>query len=125
MRNIFVPVVLLLLGGCAAKPLRSDAAAVFLTSRQAPQECRYLGEVSGSQGNLLTADLTRDHDLLQGARNELRNNAQALGANYVVLENQTQSVNAQGPGGVYSASVFGNAYTCPDMASGGASQAGD
>lgn len=105
------------LAGCAATPLRHPgASSIMVTRNPPPQACRFVGEVSGSQGNFLTANLTRDENLVEGARNELRDAAFELGANYVQIELENPSHNTADDslGGVYSSTVIGNAYVCPE-----------
>ncbi len=109
------------IAGCAATPLQSPAAASIMVTRNPPgRECRFLGEVSGSQGNFLTANLTKDQYLVEGARNQMRDAAYELGANYVQieLENPSENTADDSLGGVYSSTVIGNAYFCPDVRSG-------
>jgi hypothetical protein len=74
-----------------------------------------MGEVQGSQGNFWTSEFTSDRNLLTGARNEMRNQALSLGANYVVVETQSHSHNTAGYslGGTYASVIIGNAYKCP------------
>jgi len=105
-----------LLAGCSAKPQHAGSEHILLTGHKAGENCRFLGEVRGTQGNLLTASFTSDEELILGARNEVRNQAAALGANYVVIEQQNQSVNLSGFGGAYNSTLFGNAYKCPQPA---------
>jgi len=74
----------------------------------------FLGEVQGTQGNFWTADFTSDSKLINGARNELRNAAFALRADYVKIETESYSDNTSdiALGGTYSAVIIGNAYHC-------------
>ena len=103
-----------LLAGCAAKPLLPGSQAVVLSKNPPPAHCNYLGEVRGNQGNFWTAEFTSDADLVQGARNELRNAASAMGASYVQIETELFSENTADDslGGTYSAVIIGNAYRC-------------
>ena len=109
-----VPVCLLV--GCAAKPLLPGSEAVILSKEPAPAGCRYLGEVRGSQGNFWTAEFTSDANLVHGARNELRNSANEMLANYVQIVTESFSHNTahESLGGTYSAVVIGNAFKCDD-----------
>lgn len=106
----------LLLAACAAKPLKPGGAAILLSKEPPPSGCEYLGEVRGAQGNFWTAEFTSDARLIEGARNELRNEAFARRANYVKIETESFSHNtANGSlGGTYSAVVIGNAYRCDE-----------
>lgn len=105
---------LCLLAACAAKPLAPGGGAIVLSKEPAPDDCAFLGEVQGSQGNFWTAEFTSDANLIAGARNELRNAALALSANYVKIETESFSQNTADDslGGTYSAVVIGNAYRC-------------
>lgn len=100
---------LVLLCGCAAKPLVPGAESVFLSNDKPSGECTYLGEVHGSQGNIVTADITTHKAAAEGARNEMRNMAFELGANYVHVQQFSHS--ASDSGGT-SASIVGHAYQC-------------
>ena len=106
-----------LLVGCAAKPILPGSEIVMLSKELAPAGCRYVGGVSGTQGNFLTADFTSDANLVHGARNQLRNTANAMRANYVQIVTESLSHNTAdgGLGGTYSAVVIGNAYICDNI----------
>lgn len=107
---------MLLLAACAAKPLLPGGEIVVLSKEPAPAECEFLGEVQGKQGNFWTADFTSDANLINGARNELRNAAHAMNANYVKIETESISHNTadHSLGGAFSAVVIGNAYRCSE-----------
>jgi len=87
---------------------------VLLSKEPAHAECVFLGEVQGTQGNLWTADLTSDSNLINGARNQVRNAAYELHADYVKIETESLSHNTSDHslGGTYSAVIIGNAYRC-------------
>jgi len=110
--NAILP--LCLLAGCAASPLIPGGDTVLLSKEPAPEECVFLGEVQGTQGNFWTADFTSDSKLINGARNEVRNAAYELRADYVKIETESVSHNTSDHslGGAYSAVVIGNAYRC-------------
>ena len=103
-----------LLAGCAASPLLPGGDTILLSKEAAPEGCEFLGEVQGAQGNFWTAEFTSDAKLINGARNEVRNAAHALGADYVKIETESLSHNTadHSLGGTYSAVVIGNAYRC-------------
>ena len=112
--NVLLPLCLLI--GCAADPIQPGGDDILLSKEAAPDGCEYLDEVQGSQGNFWTANFTSDTNLIMGARNNLRNAALALRANYVKIETESFSHNTSDDslGGTYSAVVIGNAYRCPD-----------
>ena len=103
-----------LLAGCAASPLMPGGDTILLSKEAAPEACEFLGEVQGTQGNFWTADFTSDAKLINGARNQVRNTAYSLGADYVKIETESFSHNTadRSSGGTYSAVVIGNAYRC-------------
>lgn len=111
-----LPLLVVSLVGCAAAPLEQPAAANVIITRNAPSDdCVYVGEVLGSQGNFWTAEFTSDEDLIIGARNRLRDKAYLIGANYVQIELENQSHNTAdlSAGGVFSSVIIGNGYDCP------------
>lgn len=107
---------LYLLIGCAADPLLPGGESIVLSKEAAPEGCEFLSEVQGTQGNLWTTNFTSDANLINGARNNLRNEALALRANYVKIETESFSHNTadDSVGGTFSAVVIGNAYRCDD-----------
>ena len=111
--NVVLPLCLLL--GCAADPIQPGGESILLSKEAAPVGCEFLDEVQGTQGNFWTANFTSDANLIMGARNNLRNAALALRANYVKIETESFSHNTADDslGGTYSAVVIGNAYRCP------------
>ncbi|MCH9695231.1 MAG: DUF4156 domain-containing protein [Gammaproteobacteria bacterium] len=119
--NTRFPLILLfsiLATGCVAAPLLSPDAGQVLVTRNVPAEdCVFVGEVLGSQGNFWTAEFTSDEDLIRGARNRMRDKAYNLGANFVQIEmeNQSQNTADESLGGVFSSVIIGNAYACPKV----------
>ena len=108
MRTMLLTLVIVICG-CAAKPLAPGAEKVFLSNDKPSAECEYLGEVNGSQGNYLTAELTTHNAAAKGARNEIRNKAFELDADYVHVQQFSHS--ADDSGGT-SATIIGHAYKC-------------
>lgn len=107
---------LLMLAACAAKPLVPGGTAIVLSKEPPAPGCQFLAEVRGTQGNFWTTEFTSDANLIVGARNELRNAAFGVRANYVKIESESFSDNTADDslGGLYSAVVIGNAYYCED-----------
>lgn len=116
MNKLIIATLIFLIAACAAKPINPGAERIFVSLNPPPPDCQFLGEVYGSQGNFWTAEFTSDRNILTGARNEMRNHALSLGANYVKVETQSHSSNTadHSLGGTYASVVFGNAYRCPD-----------
>lgn len=105
------------LGGCAATALKPAAARVLVTRQPVPQGCEYLGTVIGEQGGSATGGLTSNKNLAEGAMNDMKNKAHAMGANYVVLEDTRAGNTISGSrgsisGGQTDVTNIGNAYRC-------------
>jgi len=118
MRTWIIAFSSALLMACAAKQASPGAEKIFVSDRPPPDGCRFMGEVQGSQGNFWTSEFTSDRNILSGARNEMRNQALTLGANYVLVETQSHSNNTAGfsLGGTYASVIIGNAYSCSPAA---------
>lgn len=98
--------------GCAAKSVKPEAASVEIVNEVPdPARCKFVGEVVGSQGNWFTGDFTANKNLVIGARNELRNEAHALGANVVYVQD-LKNTNAWGSLGTTNTTAVGKAYRC-------------
>jgi hypothetical protein len=67
-------------------------------------DCRYLGEVVGSEGYWYTYLFISNKKLIQGAINDLHNNANALGANVVYISDNIDFAT--------SVTFYGQAYNC-------------
>lgn len=100
-----------LLAGCSATPVTQQGARVEIRTDR-PTNCKMLGEVVGSQGNVFSGDFTTDRALLEGARNDLRNKAAALGANVVQVQSTLNSTHPYSAGAVKS-TLIGTAFSCP------------
>jgi hypothetical protein len=110
---------LALLGGCAATSLKPGAARVMVTRTSAPAGCVYVGSVVGEQGGSLTGAYTSNARLAEGAFNDMKNKAHAMGANYVVLEDTQAGSTVSGSkngvsGGQTDVTHIGNAFKCPE-----------
>ena len=69
----FVFVGTIMMAGCASIKLSPSAAHVIASPNKPPKSCHYLGQVTGSQGNFITGQLTSNQSLDSGAQNDLRN----------------------------------------------------
>lgn len=112
----------IILAGCAAIPLDPQATRVIASPNPAPKGCKYVGQVSGNQGNFFTGDYTSNVHLEEGAMNDMKNKASKLGANYIqVITNRAGNTGSVGGNnGMVSGHIsqtnvtnMGNAYICP------------
>ena len=67
-------------------------------------ECKYLGEVIGSEGHWYTYLFISNSNLTQGALNDIYNKANALGANVVFISDDISFAT--------SVTFYGQAYHC-------------
>lgn len=108
------------IAGCSSVGLTPEAQRVVLSPNAPPQGCKYVGSVTGNQGNFLTGGFTSNANLEQGAMNDVKNKAAGLGANYVQLMTNRAGVSggiSGGQGGSSQTNVTytGNAYNCPRL----------
>lgn len=83
-----------------------------MLSNSAPSDnCTFVGEVHGGQGNWWTDDITSTKALVEGSRNDMKNQAYELGANYVHLQQTAQDTSYAGGGKI---GMAGNAFDYPD-----------
>ncbi len=105
--------------GCASIQVQPQNQRIISSPNPAPKGCRYLGDVTGNQGNAFTGSWTSNRNLEEGARNDMKNQAGKLGANYVQIvtsrSGSTGSFDPQSGGGSEQTNVTytGNAYQCP------------
>jgi hypothetical protein len=107
-----------LVTGCAATALRPGAERIMVTHAPPPRECKFAGTLVGNQGGSFPGPFTSNRNLAQGAMNDMKNQAQAIGANYVVLETTTAGNTISGgrhgmSGGQTDVTHVGNAFICP------------
>ena len=120
-KNLLLSIfTVVLLAGCAAKTVAPQSTHVLVTPNKAPSNCRFIGMIQGDQGNWFTGPWTPNKNLEQGAMNDLRNKAAALGANYVELVTNRASGTGsafEGSGSMQQTGVItmGNAYSCPAL----------
>jgi uncharacterized protein YbjQ (UPF0145 family) len=107
-----------LVTGCAATALRPGADRVMVTRLPPPSECKFVATLVGEQGGSFTGPFTSNKRLAQGAMNDMKNQAQEMGANYVLLETTTAGNTVSGgrhgmSGGQTDVTHVGNAFVCP------------
>ena len=106
------------LAGCSAIPLQPGAEMVRVTNEE-PKGCKFLGDVTGNQGNFFTGDFTSNRTLETGARNDIKNQARALGGNVVyLLTNRAGNSGSFGENGgsisQTNVTLSGTVYSCPE-----------
>lgn len=118
MNKLIVAAMLAFLSGCSAIVLNPEALKIKVVVSEPSKKCKFLGDVTGSQGNFFTGGYTSNENLETGARNSLKNKAAALGGNVVHI--LTQRAGSTGSYGQYGGSsqqtnvtLSGNVYKCP------------
>ena len=119
IRKISYLTLALSLTACQAIKLNAGAEYIRLTHNEPGNECQFLGDVSGNQGDFFTGEFTSNEELETGARNDIKNQALMLGGNTIYLltqrAGQTGSYDPEFGGGVTQTNVTlsGNVYHCP------------
>ena len=67
-------------------------------------DCRYIGEIVGSEGHWYTYLFISNKNLIKGALNDLHNSANAMGANVVYISDNVAFTT--------SVTFYGQAYAC-------------
>lgn len=119
MSKVLWSFLLLNLVGCAATPLVTGSQNIRVTHVEPGKECKFLGDITGNQGNLLSGAWTSNENLETGARNDLKNKAFALGGNLIVILTQRagqtgSSWDGNGGSNQTNVTISGNVYRCPD-----------
>lgn len=101
--------------GCAATQLKKGADQVRIDNIDPVNRCEFIGEITGSQGNVISGRYTSVVALETGALNELRNKAHDMGGNVVFLI--TKQAGYSGRGYLTrqtSVTATGSVYRCPE-----------
>ncbi len=107
------------LAGCQAIQLSPGAEMVRITHNEPGSDCRFLGDLTGNQGDFFTGQFTSNANLETGARNDIKNKAKAMGGNVVYLLTQRAGVTANydsehgGGSAQTNVTMGGNVYSCP------------
>ena len=101
MKKLATVIVVAGLCGCATA-LSASGKDVQLMKGDAPAGCTELGDVSGHGSGM-------GDDALVSAKNDVRNNAAAMGANYVRWETAMEDHDGDRPTGTR---IHGTAYKC-------------
>ncbi len=107
IKTLLTLISALALSACVGQSIKVEAAQIKMLNFE-PTACQLLGEVYGTQGNIVTGLFTTDEELIAGAKNDIRNNALALGADSLLITrtnpNRTERLDFY--------SFYGKAYKC-------------
>ncbi len=117
--KLFLAISLVItISACTAVPIQQAASKVRLTHNEPSEECTFLGDITGSQGDFFSGPFTSNADLETGARNDLKNKAMELGGDTIYLltqrAGQTGHYDPEFGGGNQQTNVTlsGNVYKC-------------
>lgn len=123
---IHLSITAVFIGGCAAIPAGPESARVIASPNPAPNDCKYIGQVVGNQGNFFTGEFTSNRNLEEGAMNDLKNKGAKIGANYIQIITNRAGVtgsmtgtfghddsHVSGRSQQTNVTNLGNAYLCP------------
>jgi len=99
---------------CAKQPeLSPGAKHVAVSLEKPPANCKFIGKLHDTYGNVVKGQVTATKQLRAGAVDKLRNEAYRQGANYVYLvEEKGIKSGAFDYDGIIKVSVTGEAYRC-------------
>ncbi|MCS2154832.1 DUF4156 domain-containing protein [Scandinavium goeteborgense] len=119
MKKVSIILLMMTLAGCSATNVNSNASRVRVSTNEPGKECKFLGDITGSQGNFFTGGWTSNSNLETGARNDLKNQAANMGGNVVSIITQRAGQTGSswdGSGSMQQTNVTlsGNVYRCPE-----------
>ncbi len=105
-KRFFFPFISFLLLTCCATPVKKGAESIRIHfDSEEIRKCEYLGEVVGSKGQWYSSWIISNKVLTEGAINDLRNSAQAVGADTIFIPSNLLLFRT-------SVTLLGQAYRC-------------
>ena len=98
-----------MIAACAAKRLEPQGGTVQIVYEKPEGNCRRMYDVVGSQGNWFTGAHTSNKNLAEGAMNDLRNQAGAMGGTHVWIHQQAMNTSGYS---TTNSLVMGTVYKC-------------
>ena len=118
MKKLLTLITALSLGACSAIPVHESASMIRLTHTEpSVDNCKFLGDITGNQGDFFTGGFTSNANLETGARNDLKNKANAMGGNVVYILTQRAGQTSHygddfGGSEQTNVTLSGNVYHC-------------
>ncbi|WP_440873645.1 DUF4156 domain-containing protein [Thalassotalea sp. PLHSN55] len=118
MKNLVITLLVITISACSSIAAQPEANVIRLTHTEPSEECQFLGDITGSQGDFFTGAFTSNANLETGARNDLKNKALQLGGDTIYLlterAGQTGHYSGEFGGGSQQTNVTlsGNVYKC-------------
>ncbi|EKY4874563.1 DUF4156 domain-containing protein [Vibrio alginolyticus] len=108
MKRLLLVLFVVLLTGCTMPShlthAQSQDVHIRIDAQFDPERCEYKGEVTGSEGHWYNYIFMTNDAMMQGAMNDLKNNAAAIDADTVFMVSPQDFIT--------SFSVLGSAYRC-------------
>lgn len=106
LRNCLIYIIFLMLSGCVAVSLHSEAQSVRIVfNNDDLSKCEFIAEVTGSRGNWYSYLFMPNDNMIRDALIDLRNNTSNAGGNTVKLSDQQI-------GFTTSVTFWGQAFQC-------------
>ena len=87
-KKLLISIVAVSLASCASTTLNPQASKVQVAKDEPSSSCKYIKDITASQGGIFSGLFTSNITQQQGAYNALRNKALADGGNYVYITHQ-------------------------------------
>lgn len=111
---IFTILIVTCFAGCSATTLSPGAQRIRITTKEPSSKCQYLGDAVGEQGGSFTGKFTSNKNLEIGARNDLKNQALAMGGNVVhLITDRAGDTGSNHSSGQTNVIYSGAIYKCP------------
>ena len=102
----------LVVSGCNTPSLSPKGVRVVASRNPPERDCSSLKYVVGRGGGTFGGGWVANEDLVEYAMNDLRNQAGAIGANYIQTD---PPMMGSGSGTTTTVTISGTAYRCPAM----------
>ena len=103
----------MLIASCSSTKLNLGAEKIKVVT-ETPKDCKFIGQVIGSQGNWFSGGVTSNRALEEGAMNDMINKTHKMGGDTLHLLTNRAGVTGDGYGGSSQTNVTmtGAAYKC-------------
>lgn len=87
IKQLYAIGILLVVTACAETKLKEGAERVLLINIEPSEKmCEFLGQVSASEGGMIFGEFMSNEKIKEGAYNQLKNSALAMGGNTVYIK---------------------------------------
>jgi len=111
IKSIYAASLLLLLTACATSLEEGAETILIVNVEPAEKMCEFLGQISASEGGMVSGDFMRDSKIKLGAINQLKNKALLMGGNTVYIEENFNALTHLSPRKLNQTNI-GLVYRC-------------